>query len=324
MSHRSGSNQLGSSWWIACGLSWIPTAVRCSSPDPGSGRHPLTSTAIQAATSGLHDQPPIGCERAPAAHACSSMSSRSRACSMLQTQMNGPAINLPFSNPPQSRVAQLLMRPLVLPLGLAVAYFITGYFGLQLALYKGQVTLLWPPTGLSLVALLIFGRRLWPAVWLGAWSLNLFNGLSPGISALVATGYMLAAVVGCAALKRDGGFRRTIDTTRDVAVYVVYGSICASMISASIGATSLCLGGGPWADWREVWIVWWLGDAGGVLTVGTFLLVWASRPRGPIQVPVRVEVGILTTVLIASSILIFYGGLSFAGQSVAFLPVSPY
>jgi len=47
----------------------------------------------------------------------------------------------------------------------AVTYWIAGFLGLKLALVHGQVTPIWPPTGIALVAILVFGRRVWPAVF---------------------------------------------------------------------------------------------------------------------------------------------------------------
>src|SRR5213595_3901049 len=52
--------------------------------------------------------------------------------------------------------------------GLAVVYFAAAKFGLSLAFATKQVTAVWPPTGIALAALLLFGWRLWPGVFLGA------------------------------------------------------------------------------------------------------------------------------------------------------------
>jgi len=47
------------------------------------------------------------------------------------------------------------------------AYFVTARLGLRLGAVAGFATLVWPPTGISLAALFLFGDALWPAVALG-------------------------------------------------------------------------------------------------------------------------------------------------------------
>src|SRR5262245_3363710 len=49
--------------------------------------------------------------------------------------------------------------------------------------------------------------------------------------------------------------------------------LCAAMVSATLGTTSLCLGGvKPWTAYAAIWSVWWLGDAMGNLVVAPLLL----------------------------------------------------
>src|SRR2546422_3381734 len=55
----------------------------------------------------------------------------------------------------------------------ALAYWLAALVSLRLALVHGQVTPIWPPTGIALVAILVFGRRVWPSIFLGALRANL-------------------------------------------------------------------------------------------------------------------------------------------------------
>src|SRR6478736_3920662 len=55
----------------------------------------------------------------------------------------------------------------------AAAYFVAGKFGLTLASVHTNVSPVWPPTGLALAAVLLFGIRVWPGVFLGALLVNL-------------------------------------------------------------------------------------------------------------------------------------------------------
>jgi integral membrane sensor domain MASE1 len=66
----------------------------------------------------------------------------------------------------------------------AAAYVVGARLGLELAIVNGQVTPVWPPTGIALVAILIFGTRVWPAIAIAAFAVN----LPPSKAALPAVG----------------------------------------------------------------------------------------------------------------------------------------
>jgi integral membrane sensor domain MASE1 len=94
------------------------------------------------------------------------------------------------------------------------AYYVAATLGLRLALIERNVTPLWPPTGIAVVAFLIFGWRVWPGVALAALAVNLpisTNGLA---AAATAAGNTLAPIVAALLLVRVG-FRREIDRLQD-------------------------------------------------------------------------------------------------------------
>src|SRR5258708_22678542 len=62
----------------------------------------------------------------------------------------------------------------------ALAYWFAAALSLRLALVHGQVTPIWPPPGIALVAILVFAPRLWPARFVGAPALHL--PISPPLS----------------------------------------------------------------------------------------------------------------------------------------------
>src|SRR5262245_62770357 len=49
----------------------------------------------------------------------------------------------------------------------AVAYYLAGRIGLELAYLDGAVAALWPPAGLGLAVLFLYGVRLWPGIVVG-------------------------------------------------------------------------------------------------------------------------------------------------------------
>src|ERR1700675_3863677 len=114
------------------------------------------------------------------------------------------------------RVLSALLQLAVVTL----AYWLAAIVSLRLALVHGQVTPIWPPTGIALVAILVFGRRVWPAVFLAALAVNLPIGPSPLGATFIAAGNTLAPLTAAALLKR-ARFRIELDPPRDAAVIVV-------------------------------------------------------------------------------------------------------
>ena len=126
--------------------------------------------------------------------------------------------------------------------GLAIIYFAAAKFGLSLAFATKQVTAVWPPTGIALVALLLFGYRLWPAVYIGAFLANAASDEPFAVAAGIAAGNTLAAVVGVFLLRRILGFDNALERTRDV-LGLVLTALVSTTVSAIGGVTSLALGG---------------------------------------------------------------------------------
>ena len=54
----------------------------------------------------------------------------------------------------------------------AVVYVAAAKLGFTMAFTADQVTLVWPPTGLALAALLLYGRQAWAGVFIGAFIAN--------------------------------------------------------------------------------------------------------------------------------------------------------
>ncbi|MFG3059769.1 MASE1 domain-containing protein [Streptomyces sp. NPDC048231] len=163
----------------------------------------------------------------------------------------------------------------------AALYYAVGRLGLLQQLVRGQVTPLWPSTGIALAGLLLLGRRIWPGIALGALLINLWLGPSlPAVLAIVA-GNTLAPLCSYALLRR-AGFRTEMDRLRDALALVFLGALTGMLVSATVGSVTLLLAGvlsaqGFWPTWS----VWWTGDAMGVLLVAPVLLVLRSlrRPR---------------------------------------------
>src|SRR5918992_5374671 len=163
-------------------------------------------------------------------------------------------------------------------LGLAAIYVAAAQLGLRLDAVAGFATLVWPATGISLAALVLFGYRLWPGVFLGAFVGNLLAGAPIFVALGIGVGNTLEAIVGTYALRRVRGFRPSLDRVRDVVALIVLAAGLSTMVSATIGVASLYLGGVvPMADAWKAWRAWWLGDLIADLVVAPALLVFGSQ-----------------------------------------------
>jgi len=153
-----------------------------------------------------------------------------------------------------------------------VVYYASARIGLTLSLVERNVTPLWPSSGVAVAAFLLAGRRLWPAVAVAAFAVNL--PITEGVlaAAVTAAGNTLAPLLAATLLLRVG-FRRQLDRRRDALAIVFLGALASMLGSATIGTGTLVVSDAISSDRLvSAWSVWWTGDAMGVLTVAPFLL----------------------------------------------------
>src|SRR5262245_21754270 len=135
------------------------------------------------------------------------------------------------------------LRPLAQITLLSLAYTLVGRLGLAMDPVGGFATLVWPPSGIALAALVLYGAKLWPGVALGAFAVNLWVGAPPAVAGGIAVGNTLEAVLGAWTLTRIIGFHASLERLRDVIALVALPACVTTALSATIGTTSLELGG---------------------------------------------------------------------------------
>jgi diguanylate cyclase (GGDEF)-like protein len=163
---------------------------------------------------------------------------------------------------------------------LAAIYVAVGKLGLRLAFSYPSATPVWPATGLALAAFLLFGRRVWPAIFLGAFIVNYTTAGTIATSALIAIGNTLEGVVGAWLVTRFAGGSEAFEHPETIFRFTLLGAVLATMISATIGVTALRLGDlAPPAMLSDIWLTWWLGDATGALIVTPVLVAWWTAPK---------------------------------------------
>ena len=164
--------------------------------------------------------------------------------------------------------------------GLAVVYILAARLGLAFDPVAGFATLVWPPTGISLAAVLLFGYRVWPGIFLGAVTTNLLLGGGIGVALVSGAGNLAEALAGAYLLRRIPNFSMTLERVTSVIALIVFGAMLSTLISATVGVASLYAGGliVP-SQVLESWRAWWIGDMVGCLLVAPLILVWATTPR---------------------------------------------
>jgi len=204
---------------------------------------------------------------------------------------------------------------------LTLAYFLAGKFGLALAVVNASVSPVWPPTGIAFASFLLLGPRVWPAMLVGAFLVNVTTTGSIATSLGIAIGNTVEGRLGADLVRLFANGRGVFDRARDVVKFVVLGGLFSTTVSATIGVSSLTLGGA--ASWREypaIWFTWWLGDAVGALVVGPVIVLWSARIAAP-RSWWRVLEGVgLFAAVTAAGALVFFG---FVGQPLTFLCLPP-
>jgi signal transduction histidine kinase len=167
---------------------------------------------------------------------------------------------------------------------LAAAYYGAAKLG-QTLRYTASVSAIWPPAGLGIAALYLWGLRWWPGVLLGELVVNgelLLDDSTIPIGSLLGqqTGNMAEIIVGALLLRRLVGPKAAMDRVEQVGGMLVALGV-ATAISATAGTIAMVAGGVvDESDATEFWRTWWLGDTSGGLVVLPLMLAWAQDPVG--------------------------------------------
>ncbi|HMA42967.1 MAG TPA: MASE1 domain-containing protein, partial [Gemmatimonadales bacterium] len=197
---------------------------------------------------------------------------------------------------------------LVMLTGLAAVYFVAGRLGLRLAFVNASATPVWPSAGIGLAALLVLGYRVWPAILLGAFLVNITTAGSVAISAAIAIGNTLEGVVGAYLVNRYAGGRDCFDRPGNIFRFAGLAAVVSATISATWGATTLSLTGSAlWTEYGSIWLTWWLGDAAADLVVTPVLVLWSRPGAGAARRGQLLEAAVLLISLVVVSQLVFGG-----------------
>ena len=117
---------------------------------------------------------------------------------------------------------------------LGAVYHLAARLGLLMANVQPNTSPVWPPTGIAISALLLFGKKYWPGITLGVFLGYLLNNNSLNVTIGLAIGNTLEAVVAVFLLRKFMDFHNSLDCIQDVIGLGVFGAL-ATTISATIG-----------------------------------------------------------------------------------------
>lgn len=171
-----------------------------------------------------------------------------------------------------------LKKPITL-LVLFVFYYFAAKGGLKFAFANASATAIWPPTGIALASMLIFGYWVWPSIFVGAFFVNLMTAGTVTTSLGIAFGNTLEGIVGAYLINRFACGKNAFDFTGNIFKFALFGAIISTMVSATIGVTTLYFGSYvSSADYGTVWLTWWIGDSVGNLIIAPLIILWATNP----------------------------------------------
>ncbi|HEY6191069.1 MAG TPA: MASE1 domain-containing protein [Bacteroidota bacterium] len=170
----------------------------------------------------------------------------------------------------------------------AASYALTAKLSFAMAVPPGNVSVVWPPSGIALAVILILGERMWLGVWLGSFVANtwFFTGITDPLApytlvttAIIATGSTFQALLGALLIRNFVGSKDLFDRAQNVFAIVVI-EVYSCFVAPLFGVTALCVAGfARWTAYGNLWWTWWLGDCAGVVLIAPFFLAWQHVPR---------------------------------------------
>jgi diguanylate cyclase (GGDEF)-like protein/PAS domain S-box-containing protein len=193
-------------------------------------------------------------------------------------------------------------------LGLAALYALLILFVLTYLTSDGNISPVWLPSGLGLAALLLAGRRYWPAIFVGAMLAYLAVGRSAPVAFFIAASNVLEPLLCLWLLNLSRRFDSELRDPRDYLWLIFVGAFVA-MLAATLGIFTLRGAGLLPADAAlSGWVYWWRGNLFGIGLVTPFLLIWRTWPTSWLQGRARqFETAMFLLLALLVSMVAFHG-----------------
>jgi signal transduction histidine kinase len=187
-------------------------------------------------------------------------------------------------------ISDLLLKRVSGIIILAIAYYGMAEIARHLASTPQSVTPVWPPDGVAVGAVLLFGNWIGYGVLLGSFLANFwaFQDSTSLISLIISTlpvlgiaiGTTLGTLLGAFLLRKLTKHRYPLERVNDVFIFLILAGMVGPIINATFGVTSLGLSGKlPWVAYGSVWLTWWISNVSGIFIVTPMMLSWGQLIR---------------------------------------------
>lgn len=220
-----------------------------------------------------------------------------------------------FRTPRPGTLARILI--------LAALYLFGGLIGKEYSFLSGRVPLVWPPAGIALAAILLFGYQYWPGVALGAVLYSFLTRSSLAFTLATAIGNSVGAIVCAFLLERIIDFRHSLERVRDVAGFVVLACLLGTTVNAAFNVMGLYYSGLiPSDQISQSMLLWWVPNGMAGLVVAPLLLTWGSPSSIRWTLKLAIEAVICAAGLVAATMVSFSSWYAYGIQNypLAYLP----
>jgi signal transduction histidine kinase len=159
----------------------------------------------------------------------------------------------------------------------AIAYALAASFGIHLDVRESELTPVWIPSAIALVAVLRWGPWMALGAGIGEFVASVDGGISVPGSLGLSVGNALEALVAVWLLHRLA-FRSNMPRSRDVGSLVVATAVGAT-VSATIGVSTLVATSAvDTGEFGSQWLLFWASVTLGIILLVPLLLVWVVHP----------------------------------------------
>ncbi len=185
-------------------------------------------------------------------------------------------------------------------ISLTILYFVVGRLSLLLAIPPGYATSVWPPAGISLIFVMLYGPRVCFGAFLGSFLLNL-SIAHPTLETITLGNLIVPSLIGMGAalhcgvcgiyLRYTSRYPDIIEAPLEILRFLFVGGVLGCIISASVGTLSIWFFELiPNSSFLFSWFTWWVGDTIGVILFGPLLLMLGLKDKRILWVGIPVSI----------------------------------
>jgi PAS domain S-box-containing protein len=186
-----------------------------------------------------------------------------------------------------------------------LAYVGATEAGLAIPFPQGTVAPLWPAAAIGLAALLLFGKRFWPAIFLADLALRFSHRGLLGPATGTAIANTVEALIATEIIRTIGGPDNSLRRLRDVlAVFV--GALAGCTAGATLWSISRAIFFAlPIHSLVESGLMWIRSDVASILVLTPLILAWGKRFPRSVSSKRAVEAFLVVLALASADVLVF-------------------